>query len=100
MKLGQREFLRKVAEQSGITLAAMTAIYQSATEIAKEEIAQGNTVQVLRGLFIYGDRHEPRVKYVPSVDNQVDLPERTVPRARFSPKFKEEVMKRSQEYIW
>ena len=88
MKLKTYEFIRRIAQRSGVTQETARKVYDAMGEIVKEEVAKENAVTMVKGLIIYGKRNKARVWENPLIGGVEELPSRVVPRARFSDEFR------------
>lgn len=94
-KLTKIETIRLLAQRSETTQPVAKRVYEALGEIALEEIAKENSITLFKGLVVYGKRANARRWENPLIGGYEDIPERVVPRARFSDELKRMLKERS-----
>ena len=88
MKIKTKDFIKKVAQKSGVTQVTVRKVYDAIGEVAFEELLNENTVTMFKGMSIYGERVPAKVWKSPSTGEREELPSRVTPRARFAYNFR------------
>lgn len=83
-KITKRDLIRELAKRAGCTQPVAQKVYEALSEIAMEEMAKENAITLFKGLVIYGTRRKSRMWENPLIGGSEEIPERVVPRARFS----------------
>ncbi len=83
-KITKRNLVRELAKRAGCTQPIARKVYDALGDIAMEEMAKEHALTLFKGLVIYGKRSKARTWENPLIGGTEELPERVVPRARFS----------------
>ncbi len=91
MKLKKQELISKLARKASTSQSVAKRVIDALGDIAVEELAKENAITLFKGFVIYGKRVEGRTWENPLIGGTEVIPERIVPRARFSDDLKRQL---------
>lgn len=89
--MNKTELIREIATATGYTQKDVKAVLESAQTVAYEAMAREEEVKVFDGLTLVGIRKPACVKRNPATGEDVNVPEKVAPKAKFGKAAKEAV---------
>lgn len=89
--MNKTEFIKAVAANAEMTQKDVRAVLEAAATVAYAEMAKEGEVTVFEGLKLEGVKRDARVGRNPRTGASVEVPEKVVPRAKFTGAAKERV---------
>lgn len=81
--MNKTEFVKAVATATGYTQKDVKAVFEAAQEVAYGAMAKEEEVKIFDGLSLEGIRKPACVKRNPLTGQDVNVPEKVVPKAKF-----------------
>lgn len=89
--MNKTELIREIATATGYTQKDVKAVLESAQKVAYEAMAREDEVKVFDGLTLVGQRKPACVKRNPLTGQDVNVPEKVVPKAKWGKAAKDTV---------
>ena len=81
--INKTTYVKAIAEKTGFTQKDVKAVMEAAQEIAYAEMAKEEEVVIFDGLKLIGVRKPACVKRNPLTGQDVNVPEKVAPKAKF-----------------
>lgn len=81
--MNKTEYVKAIATETGFTQKDVKAVLEAAQTVAYETMAKEEEVKVFDGLTLVGQKKPACVKRNPLTGQDVNVPEKVVPKARF-----------------
>lgn len=89
-KIKNSDYIRQISKKTGYTQADIKCVIDAALDVLKENMKNGNATAVFKGITIETRHVSEATRRIPSTGDTVVVAAHETPKARFSPKFKEE----------
>lgn len=86
--MNRAEFVKAVSAQTEMTQKDVKTVLDAAATVAYAEMANEGEVTVFEGLKLEGVKKEAHVARNPLTGDSVDVPEKVMPKAHFTPSAK------------
>jgi DNA-binding protein HU-beta len=81
--MNKTEFVKAIATETGFTQKDVKAVLEAAQTVAYDAMAKEEEVKVFDGLTLVGQHKDATTARNPMTGDTVDVPAKTVPKARF-----------------
>lgn len=89
--MNKTEFIKAVAAETGATQKAVKEMLEAAQNVAYAEMAKCEEVKIFDGLTLEGVHKDACVKRNPATGENVDVPAKVAPKAKFGKAAKDAV---------
>ena len=89
--MNRNDYVKAIATETGFTQKDVKAVLDAAEKVAYAEMAQKGEVKIFSGLTLIGQFKEACVKRNPLTGEDVNVPEKTVPKAKWGKAAKDAV---------
>lgn len=84
-----KDFIREISRATSFTQSDITTVMEAAESILIDKIKNGEEVKMFRSVRFIPELRKAHTARIPQTGQVIDVPEMTVPRAKFSKSFRE-----------